>query len=220
MYDTIIQNRTTEVFFMSIGDNIRQRRCELGMSQRDLAEIMRYNNHSTIGKIENGAVDVSHSRIVQFAEALNVSVEYLIGATSTLEENSVAPELKASNRDVFSSNLRLLMSKAGKSRKEVSEAIDVSYNTFTDWYKGKKYPRIEKMELLANYFGVSVSELVGKHGEEIESNISPRNVKNEVLDVIIRLHTDSEFLELVEKISKLDNEQIKAFQRFLKAFSE
>ena len=112
------------------------------------------------------------------------------------------------------------MSKAGKSRKEVSEAIDVSYNTFTDWYKGKKYPRIEKMELLANYFGVSVSELVGKHGEEIESDISPRNVKNEVLDVIIRLHTDSEFLELVEKISKLDNEQIKAFQRFLKVFSE
>ena len=144
MYNIIIQNRTTEVFFMSIGDNIRQRRYELGMSQRDLAEIMGYNNHSTIGKIENGAVDVSHSRIVQFAEALNVSVEYLIGATSTLEENSVAPELKASNRDVFSSNLRLLMSKAGKSRKEVSEAIDVSYNTFTDWYKGKKYPRIEK----------------------------------------------------------------------------
>ena len=133
---------------MSIGVNIRQRRCELGMSQRDLAEIMGYNTHSTIGKIENGAVDVSHSRIVQFAEALNVSVEYLIGATSTLEENSVAPELKASNRDVFSSNLRLLMSKAGKSRKEVSEAIDVSYNTFTDWYNSDIFE--QSMDLLGN----------------------------------------------------------------------
>ena len=136
------------------------------------------------------------------------------------EANNEVLELKASNRAVFSSNLRLLMSKAGKSRKEVSEAINVSYNTFTDWYKGKKYPRIEKMELLANYFGVTVSELVGNQGEEIESEISPKNIKNEVLDVIVRLHTDSEFLELVEKISKLDNEQIKAFQRFLKVFSE
>lgn len=134
------------------------------------------------------------------------------------EANNEVLELKASNRAVFSSNLRLLMSKAGKSRKEVSEAINVSYNTFTDWYKGKKYPRIEKMELLANYFGVTVSELVGNQGEEIESEISPKNIKNEVLDVIIRLHTDAEFLELTEKISKLDSEQIKALKRFLKAF--
>ncbi len=205
---------------MGVGDIIRQRRCELGMSQHELAERMGYNSRSTINKIELGVSDVSHSKLLQFAEALNVSVEYLIGTTSITEEKSIATEAKSSNREIFSANLRLLMSKSGKSRKDVSEAIDVSYNTFTDWYKGKKYPRIEKMELLANYFGVTVSELVGKQGEDVPTDISPRNVKNEVLDVIIRLHTDSEFLELVEKISKLDSEQIKAFQRFLKAFSE
>ena len=41
------------------------------------------------------------------------------------------------------------------------------------------------MELIANCFGVTVSELVGNQGEEIESEISPKNIKNEVLDVII-----------------------------------
>lgn len=205
---------------MGIGDIIRQRRCELGMSQHELAERMGYNSRSTINKIELGVSDVSHSKLLQFAEALGVSVEYLIGATSTIEEKSVNMETKINNRDIFTKNLRLLMAKHSKSQKEVSTAIGVSCPTFSDWCNGKKYPRIEKMELLANYFGVTVSELVGKQGEEVSIDIAPRNIKNEVLDVIIRLHNDAEFLDLAEKISKLDNEQIKAFQRFLKAFSE
>ena len=203
---------------MGIGDIIRQRRCELGMSQHELAERMGYNSRSTINKIEVGVSDVSHSKLLQFAEVLNVSVEYLIGTNFTTEEKK--DNVETNNRDIFTKNLRLLMAKSGKTQKEISTAIGVSCPTFSDWCNGKKYPRIEKMELLANYFGVTVSELMDEQGKEIHTDLSTRNVKNEVLDVIIRLHTDSEFLELAEKISKLDSEQIKAFQRFLKAFSE
>ena len=64
---------------MKIGDRIRQRRTELKWSQRDLAAKMGYNNNSTITRIENGTVDVSQSRIVQFADVLGVSVAYLMG---------------------------------------------------------------------------------------------------------------------------------------------
>lgn len=39
------------------------------------------------------------------------------------------------------------MGKHDKSRKDVSEAIGVSYFTFSDWRNGKKYPRIEKLKL-------------------------------------------------------------------------
>ena len=38
---------------MNIGDRIRERRTELGWSQRELAEKMGYN-HSTVGRIERG----------------------------------------------------------------------------------------------------------------------------------------------------------------------
>jgi len=47
-----------------------------------------------------------------------------------------------------------------KSRREVSEAIGVSYYTFTDWVKGKKYPRMDKVEKLAAYFGILKSDLI------------------------------------------------------------
>ena len=58
---------------MTIGERIKARRNELKLSQRELSDKMGYSNHSTIGKIENGKVDIPQSRIVQFAEVLGVS---------------------------------------------------------------------------------------------------------------------------------------------------
>ena len=43
---------------------------------------------------------------------------------------------------------------------EIAEAIGVATSTFNDWMKGKKYPRIDKIELLANYFGILKSDLI------------------------------------------------------------
>lgn len=64
---------------MSIGQRIKQRRTELGWSQRELSDRMGYNNHSTITRIESGKVDVPQSRIVRFSEVLGVSIAYLMG---------------------------------------------------------------------------------------------------------------------------------------------
>ena len=34
------------------------------------------------------------------------------------------------------------------------------YSTFCDWVNGNKYPRIEKIEMLARYFGIQKSDLI------------------------------------------------------------
>lgn len=70
------------------------------------------------------------------------------------------------NKNVFATNLRRYMDMNGKSRRDVCEAIDVNYSTFTDWVKGKKYPRIDKVEKLAEYFGISKSDLIEEHAKE------------------------------------------------------
>lgn len=201
---------------MKVGDRIRKRRIELGWSQRELADKMGYN-HSTVGRIETGKVDIPQSRIIQFGEVLGVSVGYLMGSEDVSNSNTLT---KADSREVFSRNLRLFMAKTNSSRKEVSEAIGVSYFTFSDWCNGKKYPRIEKLEILAKYFGVSVSELVGEQQSEPLKSESTKSSKDEVLDIVIRLHTDKEFLRIVEKISALDNEKIKALKQFLLVFGK
>ena len=63
---------------MEIGEKIRNRRMELGWSQRDLASKMGYTNNSTIAKIEQGKVDVTQSRVIQFSKVLGVSIAYLM----------------------------------------------------------------------------------------------------------------------------------------------
>ena len=72
---------------MSIGQKIKQRRTELGWSQRDLAAKMGYNNNSTVARIENGKVDIPQSRIVKFSEVLGVSIAYLMGWDEEIEKD-------------------------------------------------------------------------------------------------------------------------------------
>ena len=74
---------------MSIGQRIRERRMELGWTQRDLAAKMEYSNNSTIARIEAGNVDVPQSRIVQFSKVLGVSVAHLMGWDEEIEAQPV-----------------------------------------------------------------------------------------------------------------------------------
>lgn len=67
------------------------------------------------------------------------------------------------NKEIMSKNIQYYMNKYGKSRQEICDAIGVKYTTFTDWVKGNTYPRIDKIELMANYFGVSKANLVEEH---------------------------------------------------------
>lgn len=64
------------------------------------------------------------------------------------------------NKTIFANNLKDLMALHKKSRSDVCRDLGISYYTFSDWVKGKKYPRMDKVEMLANYFGVLKSELI------------------------------------------------------------
>jgi len=76
------------------------------------------------------------------------------------------------NKKIFSDNLTRLMVENGKDRKQMCAALGVSYSTFSDWVNGLKYPRIDKIELMANYFGVQKSELI-EEKVDIPTNAIP-----------------------------------------------
>lgn len=64
------------------------------------------------------------------------------------------------HREIFSTNLRRKMEEAGKTRKDICEALGFSYYTVTDWVKGKKMPRMDKVEKIAKYFDCLISDLI------------------------------------------------------------
>lgn len=64
---------------MTIYERIRYLRTKAGMTQDDLARVMGYKDRSMITKIEAGKVDISQTKIVEFANALNTTPAYLMG---------------------------------------------------------------------------------------------------------------------------------------------
>jgi transcriptional regulator with XRE-family HTH domain len=77
----------------TIGERIKSRRIALDWSQRDLANKLGYTNNSTIVKIEQGKVDLSQTRIMQFSEVLGVSVAYLMGWEEEQKKNDILSDI-------------------------------------------------------------------------------------------------------------------------------
>lgn len=73
------------------------------------------------------------------------------------------------NKNVFAYNLKRQMELNGKSRNDIAQALNISYFTVSDWVNGKKYPRMDKVEMLASYFGILKSDLIEVKNEEINS---------------------------------------------------
>lgn len=67
------------------------------------------------------------------------------------------------NKETMAKNIQYYMDKYEKTRQDMCDALGVKYTTFTDWVKGNSYPRIDKIELMANYFGISKADLVEEH---------------------------------------------------------
>lgn len=64
------------------------------------------------------------------------------------------------NREVMARNILYYMEKQGVTATEVCNALGIKQNTFSDWVNAKTYPRIDAIEKMAQYFGISKAFLV------------------------------------------------------------
>ena len=64
------------------------------------------------------------------------------------------------NKEIMANNIRFYLSQNGISQTEICQTLGFSMSTFSDWVRARTYPRIDKIELMANYFGIEKSDLV------------------------------------------------------------
>lgn len=64
---------------LELYQRIKKRREELNMSQEELAQKLGYKSRSSINKIEKGQNDIPQSKIIEFANALDTTPEFLMG---------------------------------------------------------------------------------------------------------------------------------------------
>lgn len=116
---------------------------------------------------------------------------------------------------VFAKNLRKYMERSGKTQRDMAEIVGVSSATMSDWLNEKKYPRIDKIEILANYFQILKSDL-------IEEKLTPEKEADAdfLADVVVRMRMDAEYGDLVKFLYKFDAAKCAGIHQMLRAFDE
>lgn len=102
------------------------------------------------------------------------------------------------NKEIMSDNIVRLMKIKNVTRNQMSDELNVSYTTLTDWINGNTYPRIDKIELMSNYFGVSKSELVEPHLAD--------DVANKISATVTKLNTDRKNNVYQYAVNQLDEQ--------------
>lgn len=119
------------------------------------------------------------------------------------------------NKETLAKNLSYYIDKSGKTKKDIAEIVGVAPSTLNEWTKGKKYPRIDKIELLANYFKILKSDLIEERTEE-HRKIQEKN--NALTDVTIRMRSDNEFFSIVEGLNRLNPAQLASVKQIVDTF--
>ena len=113
---------------LTLYKNIKARRLELKMSQDRLAELTGYKDRSSIAKIEKGEVDLAESKIREFAKALKISPQELMGWDD--------PDTDISTDDTLGKICDFYkdLNEEGKAEalKRIYELVQISYYAKTD----------------------------------------------------------------------------------------
>ena len=114
------------------------------------------------------------------------------------------------NKETMANNLLFYVQRSGKSQREIAEAVGVARSTFTEWIKGNKYPRIDKIEQLANYFGILKSDLI----EEKKIGDIP-----EEAEFHARILMDHEVMGMLEKYYALTRREQEIVRNFVSSLN-
>lgn len=133
--------------------------------------------------------------------------------------------------DIFTKNLKYYMEQFDKTQKEMADIVGVSPPTFHDWLKGKKMPRMNNVQKLADYFGVALSDLIEDKVTKEKANEVIEKNSDIMVDITVRLGADidfrnitkrncydKEFFELSKKLCDLSSEQVVSVKQMLGAF--
>lgn len=119
--------------------------------------------------------------------------------------------MSVGNKKVFAKNLKRQILKSGRDRRQISEDLGFPYSTVTEWINGKKYPRIDRIEKLAEYFNISKSDLI-EDFEDIKKD------NDRLANIIVKLRTNKELLDVVERLISLDKNKLDSLGKLLDTF--
>lgn len=107
------------------------------------------------------------------------------------------------SKQIMAENIKYYMEKKGITNQQLCDALNFKYTTFIDWINAVTYPRIGKIETMADYFNCSKSDLIEEHVTQEQ-----HDKNSEIVEVIFKLRTSPELLKLCTILKDLSKDQI------------
>lgn len=141
-------------------EKLKVLRKKKGLTQKSLSNILNISQ-SAYAHWEQGMREPNFEKLSMLACIFNVSIDYLLSENLEISKESYL-KLKEEKKNLFSVRLKELRLQHGFSQQELAEILGIKRNTYSDWENGKCKPNYEKLEKIADFFGVSLDWLFGR----------------------------------------------------------
>ena len=121
------------------------------------------------------------------------------------------------NKQIMADNIKRLLSAKGLNPRQLAIALDFKYTTVNDWVNAKTYPRIDKIEMLANFFNVSKSDLVENKNAETPTTSPVQAIYDQLTpprQAKALTYLEKQLLEQNEKETKINEVSEKVVQLY------
>ena len=135
-----------------------------GLTQQEVAEFLEMTQ-PVYQKWESGNRKPSYENLSMLACIFDVSFDYLLGDYLEISKErylKLKKQKEEEKKNLFSVRLKELRLQHGFSQEELAEKIGIKQNSYSDWEHGKSKPNYEKLEKIADFFGVSLDWLFGR----------------------------------------------------------
>lgn len=141
-------------------EKLKVLRKEKRLTQKSLSNMLNISQ-GAYAQWENGKREPNFEKLSLLACIFDVSIDFLLSEYLEMSKETYL-KLKEEKKNLFSVRLKELRLQHGFSQEELAEKIGIKRNSYSDWENGKCKPNYEKLEKIADFFGVSLDWLFGR----------------------------------------------------------
>lgn len=120
-------------------------------------------------------------------------------------------------KKIFSKNLRYYMNQYNKKQSDLINDLGFSSSTISNWCTGEKLPRMDKVQILADYFHINKSDLL-----EDKSNFNEEEtyyLNDDARDMAQFLYENPDYKVLFDASRKVKKEDIEFVKEMIDRMS-
>jgi len=125
--------------------------------------------------------------------------------------------------DIFTERMKVAMKQTSKKQIDIVRETGVDKGAISNYLKGKYKPNAETLLKIAHALNVTPEWLCGQDMQDTEMATDTAStseqmdkVKEEIFSIIMRLHSDSVYMECVKELHGFSDEELQVLMQFIR----